>query len=91
MTAVGADPTGHDDVAPVIQSEIASNTVLYFPRGTYRLNSQIRRTDITNVGIVGDGARLKHGTVTDIHGFDVYGGEFSGPAQCSRWGQATIR
>ncbi|RBI58318.1 hypothetical protein DMJ13_27360 [halophilic archaeon] len=81
MAEAGADPTGERDVTPVIQDKIASDTLLYFPSGRYKMNSQVRRVSLRDVGILGENATLVHGSVTEIKGFDVYGGEFTGPAQ----------
>ena len=81
MAKAGADPTGEQDVSPVIQREIGSDTLLYFPPGRYKMNSQVRRVGLRNIGIIGQNATLAHGRVDAIHGFDVTAGEFHGPAQ----------
>ncbi len=81
MAKAGADPTGDEDVSPVIQREIGSDTLLYFPPGRYKMNSQVRRVGLQNLGIIGQNATLVHGKVDAIHGFDVTAGEFHGPAQ----------
>ncbi|SIR92790.1 hypothetical protein SAMN05421858_4605 [Haladaptatus litoreus] len=81
MVEAGADPTGNEDVSPVIQREIGSDTLLVFPQGTYKMNSQVRRVGLRNLGIIGQGAVLRHGTVEAIDGFEVTNGEFTGPAQ----------
>jgi hypothetical protein len=81
MAKAGADPTGDEDVSPVIQREIGSDTLLYFPPGRYKMNSQVRRVGLQNLGIIGQNATLVHGRVDAIKGFDVSAGEFHGPAQ----------
>ncbi|SIR94316.1 hypothetical protein SAMN05421858_4726 [Haladaptatus litoreus] len=81
MAKAGADPTGEEDVSPVIQREIGSDTLLYFPSGRYKMNSQVRRVGLRNIGIIGQNATLTHGRVDEIKGFDVSMGEFHGPAQ----------
>ena len=81
MAKAGADPTGEEDVSPVIQREIGSDTLLYFPPGRYKMNSQVRRVGLRNLGIIGQNATLVHGKVDAIKGFDVTAGEFHGPAQ----------
>ena len=81
MAKAGADPTGEEDVSPVIQREIGSDTLLYFPPGRYKMNSQVRRVGLRNLGIIGQNATLVHGKVDAINGFDVSAGEFHGPAQ----------
>ncbi|WP_227380022.1 hypothetical protein [Haladaptatus halobius] len=81
MAKAGADPTGDEDNSPVIQREIGSDTLLYFPPGRYKMNSQVRRVGLRNLGIIGQNATLVHGRVNAINGFDVSAGEFHGPAQ----------
>ena len=81
MVKAGADPTGEEDVSPIIQREIGSNTLLYFPPGRYKMNSQVRRVGLRNIGIIGQNATLVHGRVDAINGFDVIASEFHGPAQ----------
>lgn len=81
MVEAGADPKGNKDVSPVIQREIGSDTLLVFPRGIYKMNSQVRRVGLRNLGIIGQGAVLRHGKITAIDGFDATEGEFTGPAQ----------
>ncbi len=77
----GADPTGKEDVSPLIQRELRDETLLFFPQGTYKMNSQIRRAGNKDMGIIGNNAVMKHGIVEAIDGFDVTKGEFHGPAQ----------
>ena len=51
MAKAGADPTGDEDISPVIQREIGSDTLLYVPPGRYKMNSQVRRVGLQNLGI----------------------------------------
>ncbi|RBI59538.1 hypothetical protein DMJ13_22430 [halophilic archaeon] len=81
IVEAGADPTGKQDVAPVIDRELKDNTLLVFPKGRYKLNSQIARRGNKNMGLIGQNAVLTHGTVEAIDGFDVTAGEYSGKAQ----------
>ncbi|RBI58582.1 hypothetical protein DMJ13_25975 [halophilic archaeon] len=81
MVEAGADPNGKQDVVPVIERELSNDTLLYFPPGTYKMNSQVARRGGRNIGIIGKNAVLTHGTVEDIEGFEVTEGEFSGKAQ----------
>ena len=81
MVEAGADPEGNEDVVPVIEQELQSNTLLYFPEGRYKMNSQVARRGEKNLGLIGNGAVLTHGEVNDIKGFTVTEGEFEGKAQ----------
>lgn len=81
MRDAGADPTGKTDVSPIIQRELENDTLLVFPPGRYKMNSQVARRGNRDMGIIGQNAVLVHGDVTDIHGFEVTDGEFEGKAQ----------
>ncbi|RBI60126.1 hypothetical protein DMJ13_19720 [halophilic archaeon] len=81
MVEAGADPEGNEDVVPVIEQELQSDTLLYFPQGRYKMNSQVSRRGETNLGLIGNSAVLAHGEVNDIKGFTVTEGEFEGKAQ----------
>lgn len=81
MREAGADPTGKKDVSPVIERELSDDTLLVFPSGRYKMNSQVARRGTRDIGIIGQNAILTHGRVDAIHGFEVTEGEFLGKAQ----------
>lgn len=88
IVEAGADPSGKQDAAPVIDRELRDNSLLVFPKGRYKLNSQIARYGGTNMGMVGQNAVLTHGEVEAINGFTVTAGEYSGKAQHFKMGSA---
>ncbi|SHL60026.1 hypothetical protein [Haladaptatus paucihalophilus] len=77
----GADKTGKRAIDDVLEQVIDSNTLIYFPPGRYKLNTNHRHVGLQDLGIIGNNAVLTHGTVKAIDGFDVTNGEYHGPAQ----------
>lgn len=63
----GADRTGAESVTPVVQDVIDDDTLLTFPSGRYYMDEQVRKTGVTNVGLVGDDATF---VPADYHAFD---------------------
>ena len=52
-----ADNTGNDDCSAIIASLVSNFNCLYFPEGTYKIDTPI--TIDRNVSIIGDGATIK--------------------------------
>ena len=55
----GADPNGNDPIDGVLQRVVGDDVEVYFPEGTYRVNSA--RLSGSNYALVGDGAKLVPG------------------------------
>lgn len=58
VTDIGADDTGTASVSNVIDDAAADDTLLYFPPGRYRMDSQVRFTGFRQFGMVGNDATL---------------------------------
>lgn len=89
MQEAGADPTGEEDVSPIIEDELRDGALLVFPQGRYKMNSQVARRGGRDMGLIGQNAVLTHGRVDDIKGFNVTEGEFEGKAQHFKIGNGT--
>lgn len=58
VTEVGADPSGQESIAPIIEERLGDDTLLYLPRGTYLLDRTIEIFEFEKFGIVGDRATI---------------------------------
>ena len=75
---MGADPTGHQDATPAIESAWSNDTLIDFGDGEYKMNSRVRRMGSEDVGLIGQNAVIRHGEVEAIHSHNVQSGEYSG-------------
>ncbi len=55
MVEAGADPTGTENVVPIIEANAADNTLLVFPEGEYLFEEEFHLADYENFGIRGMG------------------------------------
>lgn len=56
VVEAGADNTGGESIAPLIDELTGDNTLLKFPEGRYYMDELVRFTGFENFGMVGDGA-----------------------------------
>jgi hypothetical protein len=84
----GADPTGEEPIGDALSSAWDDNTLIVVPEGVYKMNRAFRRTRWENVGLIGQGAVIRHGEVEAIRGHYVTEGEYSGSTMLFRLGTA---
>ncbi|MFB9806621.1 hypothetical protein ACFFQF_15745 [Haladaptatus pallidirubidus] len=54
MVEAGADPTGNEAIDTILENEASDNTLLVFPKGTYRLDSSFElNADYSKFGMIG--------------------------------------
>jgi hypothetical protein len=58
VVEAGADNTGGESIAPLIDELTGDNTLLKFPEGRYYMDELVRFTGFDNFGMVGDGATI---------------------------------
>lgn len=58
VTDEGADPSGDESVASIIDELASNDTLLEFPSGEYYIDRRIRVTGCNNFGMIGDDATL---------------------------------
>jgi len=86
VTEAGADDTGGESITHVLERNAGDDTLLVFPPGTYKMNSQFRFTGFSNFGMVGNDATIVPGSIENVEGNVVTEGEFSGAARLFRLG-----
>lgn len=59
----GADPTGEEPITPVLREVAGDDTLVTFPEGRYRMESQFRLTGFENFGLRGEGATIAPATI----------------------------
>ncbi|WP_169333453.1 hypothetical protein [Natronococcus jeotgali] len=73
-----ADPTGEEPINNALMMAWEDDTLIVLPEGQYKMNQGFRRTGWRNVGLIGQNAVIRHGTVEAIDGHHVTEGEFQG-------------
>lgn len=58
LVDAGADPTGETPIDDVFEDAVGAETLLYLPRGTYRLEGSVSADDASRIGLAGDGATV---------------------------------
>lgn len=66
VTDVGADNNGNESITPILREHASNDTLLKFPSGRYRMDSQFRLTGFDNFGMVGDDAVLEPASYGDF-------------------------
>lgn len=67
----GADPTGERSIVDLLRTNAGDDTLLYLPAGTYLMDEILTVREFTNLGIVGDGARIVPEVGSDSILFDL--------------------
>lgn len=58
LSEAGADPTGAEPIDDVLAEHIGPRSLIYLPKGRYRLTDPVVVQDVERVGVVGDGATV---------------------------------
>lgn len=85
----GADPAGEEPINNALESAWANDRLIVLPGGEYKMNRQFRRTNTSNVGLIGQNAVIRHGEVEAIEGHTADRGEYIGSTMMFRLGTST--